>query len=258
MMRLLSVALLRERVTDWLTYPFVIPAIRTLEKLEFRSRICFFVGENGSGKSTLLEAIATQYGFGLEGGGRNFHRQTTESLQSVAPLSKALRVAFTKRTGKGFYLRAESFFNVASEVDQMARDDPASDALAPYGGISLHQQSHGESFLALLENRFFRKGFYVLDEPEAALSPQRQITMLGVLRDLLEDNEEIQFLIATHSPILLAYPGAQIFSFDDGVIREITYRETNSYQVMARFLARPEVYIREIFEQGSSGPDEDA
>ena len=247
-MRLLSVTLLREKVTDWLAYPFLIPAIRTSEKLEFRSRICFFVGENGSGKSTLLEAIASQYGFGPEGGGRNFYRQTTESSQSAAPLSKALRVAFTKRTGKGFYLRAESFFNVASDVDQMAKDDPASDPLAPYGGVSLHQQSHGESFLALLENRIFRKGFYLLDEPEAALSPQRQLTMLGVLRDLLEDNEEIQFLIATHSPILLAYPGAQIFSFDDGAIHEIAYRETSSYKIMARFLSRPEVYLREIFE----------
>jgi predicted ATPase len=248
MMRLLSVMLLRERVTDWLAYPFVIPAIRTLEKLEFRSRICFFVGENGSGKSTLLEAIAEQYGFGLEGGGRNFFRRSTESLQSVVPLSKALRVAFTKRTGQGFYLRAESFFNVASEVDQMDKENPAADALGPYGGVSLHQQSHGESFLALLENRFRRKGFYVLDEPEAALSPQRQLTMLAVLRDLLKDNEEIQFLIATHSPILLAYPGAQILSFDDGVIHEITYRETSSYKIMARFIARPEVYLREIFE----------
>lgn len=241
MMRLLSVALLRERVTDWLTYPFVIPAIRTLEKLEFRSRICFFVGENGSGKSTLLEAIAEHYGFGREGGGRNFYRQTTESQQDVVPLSKALRVAFTKRTGQGFFLRAESFFNVATAVDQIG-------VSGGYGDVGLHQQSHGESFLAVLENRFRRKGFYVLDEPEAALSPQRQITMLAVLRDLLEGNEEIQFLIATHSPILLAYPGAQILSFDDGVIHEITYRETSSYKIMARFLSRPEVYLREIFE----------
>jgi predicted ATPase len=245
MMRLLSVALLRERVTDWLTYPFLIPAIRTLEKLEFRSRICFFVGENGSGKSTLLEAIAEQYGFGLEGGGRNFNSGPIEG----SPLSKAIRVAFTKRTGQGFFLRAETFFNVATAVDQIGVG-------GGYGGVSLHEQSHGESFLAVLENRFRRKGFYVLDEPEAALSPQRQITMLGVLRDLLEDNEEIQFLIATHSPILLAYPGAQILSFDDGSIHEVTYRETSSYKIMARFLARPEVYLREIFEQGLTEPDE--
>jgi predicted ATPase len=249
MMRLLSVMLLRERVTDWSSYPFFVPAIRTLEKLEIRSRVCFFVGENGSGKSTLLEAIAEQYGFGREGGSRSFHQETTTSVRSTEPLSRALRVAFSKRTGQGFYLRAESFFNVATEIDRMGPE-----ALSPYGDISLHQQSHGESFLALLENRFGRKGFYVLDEPEAALSPQRQLTMLAVLRNLLKDNQEIQFLIATHSPILLAYPGAQILSFDDGVIHEIAYRETNSYKVVARFVARPELYVREIFEQSPDDP----
>jgi len=240
-MRVLSVTLLREKVTDWLTYPFLVPAIRTLEKLEIRSRMCFFVGENGSGKSTLLEAIAEHYGFGIEGGGRNFYREATEGPQGVTLLSRALRVAFTKRTGQGFFLRAESFFNVATAVDQMGVG-------GGYGEVGLHEQSHGESFLSVLENRFRRKGFYVLDEPEAALSPQRQLAMLAVLRDLLKDNDEIQFLIATHSPILLAYPGAQILSFDDGVIHEIAYRETSSYKIMARFLSRPEVYLREIFE----------
>jgi predicted ATPase len=228
MMRLLSIALLRDKVADWLAYPFLIPAIRTLEKLEIRSRVCFFAGENGSGKSTLLEAIAEHYGFGQQGGSRNFHSETRVSPQGIALLSKALRVAFTKRTGQGFYLRAESFFNVASEVDRMAKEDPGADPFGPYGGVSLHQQSHGESFLALLENRFRRKGFYVLDEPEAALSPRRQLTMLAVVRNLLRDNDEIQFLIATHSPILLAYPGAQILSFDDGAIHEVSYRETSS------------------------------
>jgi predicted ATPase len=186
MMRLLSVALLRERVADWSVYPFVVPAIRTLEKIEIRSRLCFLVGENGSGKSTLLEAIAESYGFGREGGSRSFYRETTESLQSVTPLSRALRIAFSKRTGEGFYLRSESFFNVATEIDRLGVRNA-------YGEVSLHQPSHGESFLALLENRFGRKGFYVLDEPEAALSPQRQLTMLTVLRNLLAANDEIQF-----------------------------------------------------------------
>jgi len=160
----------------------------------------------------------------------------------VTSLSSALRLAFSKRTGRGFYLRAESFFNIATEVDQLGED-----VVAGYGGISLHQQSHGESFLALLQNRFGRKGFYILDEPEAALSPQRQLTMLAVLRNLLDQNDEIQFLIATHSPILLAYPDAQILSFDDGAIHETTWQETGAYQVVARFVSRPEVYLREIF-----------
>lgn len=241
-MRLRSVTLLRERVSDWTIYPFVVPAICTLKSLEIRSRICFFVGENGSGKSTLLEAIAEHYGFGREGGSRSFYRELTETPSGITILANALRVAFTKRTGKGFYLRAESFFNIATEIDRLG-------VVGGYGDVSLHEQSHGESFLSL-ENRFSRKGFYVLDEPEAALSPARQITMLAVLKNLLEDNDEIQFLIATHSPILLAYPGAQIFSFDDGAIHETTYREASAYQVVARFVSRPEVYLRELFENG--------
>lgn len=247
-MRLRSVTLLRDKVLDWSVYPFVIPAIRTLETLEIRSRICFFVGENGSGKSTLLEAIAEHYGFGREGGGRNFYRHSSETASGTSLLANALRVAFTKRTGQGFYLRAESFFNIATEIDRLG-------VVGGYGDISLHEQSHGESFLALLENRFTRKGFYVLDEPEAALSPARQLTMLSVLRNLLEENNEIQFLIATHSPILLAFPGAQILSFDDGAIHETTYRETGAYRVVARFVARPEVYVRTLFDGSSMDED---
>jgi predicted ATPase len=248
MMRLRSLTLLRDKVTNWDIYPFTVPAIHHLETLEVRSRICFFVGENGSGKSTLLEAIADNYGFGLEGGSRSFHQTTTDSVGSVASLSKALRVAFSARTGQGFYLRAESFFNIATQIDEMRLQDG-------YGGRSLHEQSHGESFLALLENRFRRSGFYVLDEPEAALSPQRQLSMLALLRTLLDKNDDVQFLIASHSPILLAYPDAQIFSFDDGKIHEVTYRETSSYQIVSRFLARPEVYLRELFNELPFEPD---
>src|SRR5262249_4259573 len=198
--------------------------------LDVRSRLCFFVGENGSGKSTLLEAVAAHYGFGREGGSRNFSVETTSSLRSIDPLLRALRVAFTVRTGAGFYLRAESFFNVATFVDAVG-------SLDSYGGKSLHDQSHGESFIALLQNRFTSSGFYVLDEPEAALSPQRQLTMLVLLHDLLENNDDVQFLIATHSPILLAYPGAQILSFDGGRIHEIGYRDSQPFQLVSPFLA---------------------
>jgi predicted ATPase len=248
MMRLRSITLLRDRVKDWSVYPFVVPAIRCLKSLEIRSRICFFVGENGSGKSTLLEAVADNYGFGREGGSRNF-KTTTDSIESIGPLSKALRVAFSARTGRGFYLRAESFFNVATQVDEMGLQDG-------YGGRSLHEQSHGESFLSLLENRFQRAGFYVLDEPEAALSPQRQLSMLALLRTLLSGNNNIQFLIASHSPILLAYPGAQIFSFDEGKIHEVRYQETSPYQIVSRFLARPDLYLKELFGELPMGSDE--
>ena len=245
MMRLKNVSLLEERVTDRTAYPLSIPSIASLKNLEITSRICFFVGENGTGKSTLLEAIAAHYGFGLEGGNRNFSPKTTASVTSIEPLVKALRLSFTHRTGKGFYLRAESFFNVATHVDAVGASNS-------YGGKSLHDQSHGESFLSLLENRFSRSGFYLMDEPEAALSPQRQLSFLVLLHDLLSDNDDIQFLIATHSPILLAYPGAQILSFDGGAIHPIDYRESQPYQLLNRFLAAPERYMNALFTEPPS------
>jgi predicted ATPase len=248
MMRLKKVSLMSARVTRRDEYPFNIPAIASLKTLEITSRICFFVGENGTGKSTLLEAIAAHYGFGLEGGNRNFSPNTTSSVRAVEQLVKALRLSFTKRTGSGFYLRAESFFNVARQIDQ-------SGASGNYGGESLHDQSHGESFLSLLQNRFTRSGFYIMDEPESALSPQRQLSFLVLLNDLPTDNENIQFLIATHSPILLACPKAQIFSFDGGKIHQIDYCKTPSYQLLSRFLAAPERYIRALFSEPPATED---
>ena len=242
MMRLKKVSLLTNRVSGWKEYPFNIPAIASLKTLEIASRVCFFVGENGTGKSTLLEAIAAHYGFGLEGGNRNFSPNTTSSVRSIEPLASALRLSFTKRTGDGFYLRAESFFNVASYVDEAGVSNG-------YGGKSLHDQSHGESFLSLLQNRFTRSGFYLMDEPEAALSPQRQLSFLVVLHDLLADNDNIQFVVATHSPILLAYPGAQIFSFDGGEIHQIDYRESPPFQLVSRFVTDPERYLRALFSE---------
>jgi predicted ATPase len=246
MAQLKSVKLLRERVTRWDEYPFSIPSIASLQSFELTSAVCFFVGENGTGKSTLLEAIAAHYGFGREGGNRNFAFESTASVRSIDPLVKALRLAFTKRTGSGFYLRAESFFNVASHVDAVGVSDS-------YGGKSLHDQSHGESFISLLKHRFTRSGFYLMDEPEAALSPQRQLSFLVLLHDLLNrNNRNIQFLIATHSPILLAYPGAQIFSFDGGTIHEIGYRESQPFELVSRFLAAPERYMHALFADDSS------
>ena len=245
MARLKSVKLMRERVARWDEYPFNVPAIASFDSLELTSEVCFFAGENGSGKSTVLEAIATHYGFGREGGNRNFAYETTSSVRSIDPLAKALRLAFTARTGAGFYLRAESFFNVASYVDEVG-------ASGGYGGKSLHDQSHGESFLSLVQNRFAGPGFYVLDEPEAALSPQRQLSFLVLLHDALKENDgRVQFLIATHSPILLAFPGAQIFSFDGGQIHEIEYKECQPFQLVSRFLAAPARYMNALFADDS-------
>jgi predicted ATPase len=242
MMRLNNISLLPERIAERGKYPFNIPAIASLKSLRISSRVCFFVGENGTGKSTLLEAIASHYGFGLEGGNRNFSPSTTDSLKSIEPLVGALRLSFTKRTGAGFYLRAESFFNVASHVDQVGASES-------YGGKSLHSQSHGESFLSLLQNRFTRSGFYLMDEPEAALSPQRQLSFLILLNELVRGNDNIQFLVATHSPILLAFPGAQIYSFDDDEIHEITYRESQPFQLVSQFVAAPERYLNALFSE---------
>lgn len=240
-MPLKRINLLPERISDWQNYPFNVPAISTLREIVVHKPILFFVGENGSGKSTLLEAIATHYGFGREGGNRNLRIETTESVRAIDPLVKALRLGFTNRSGAGFHLRAESFFNTATAIDSL-------DLAYAYGGRSLHEQSHGESFLALAANRFNREGFYVMDEPEAALSPQRQMSLLVMLHDLLRNGRDVQVLIATHSPILLAYPEAQILSFDDGTIHEITYRETTPYQLCSSFLANPDRYLRNLFE----------
>jgi predicted ATPase len=250
-MRLISIALDKDKVTDWDQYPFTVQPIRTLERIDIHSRMVFFVGENGSGKSTLLEAIAAHYGFGLEGGNRNTQFASTESVSSIDPLRRALRISFSKRTGKGFYLRAESFFNLATYVDNVG-------VAWAYGGASLHEQSHGESFFAILENRIESAGLYLMDEPEAALSPQRQLAMLAMLHGIARNNDEIQFVIATHSPILMAYPGAQILSFDDGGIREISYRETQAYQILSGFLGSPERYLHHLLrdEQQSLFDDE--
>lgn len=237
--------LLRERVQDWQAYPFSVPAIRGLHKLDFCSRICFFAGENGTGKSTLLEAIAAHYGFGREGGNRNFNKDTTPSNHSIDPLVKALRLSFDRRTGAGFFLRAESFFNTATHIDDL--EPSGGPIIDSYGGRSLHTRSHGETFFTLLDLKFRRNGLFLLDEPEAALSPQRQLSFLVLIHDVLRKFKDAQFIVSTHSPVLLAYPKAQILSFDDGNIREVDYEQTGSFQVAHRFLNHREQFLDELF-----------
>ena len=229
------------KVKDWKEYPFSIPIIKNLNRLTFTNNITFFVGENGSGKSTLLEAIANKCGFGKEGGSKNISFQTYQEPSSE--LADVIMLSWTKKILNGYYFRAESFFNLASYLDNL--DGGA--VLESYGGKSLHQQSHGESFLALFKNRFSRGGFFLLDEPEAALSPQRQLSFLVVLKKILKNNDT-QFIIATHSPILLSFPNAQILSFDDEKIHEITYEETNSYQIIKSFINHRERYLQRLFE----------
>jgi predicted ATPase len=186
--------------------------------------------------------LAIHYGFGGEGGNRNFSASTTDSVASVSPLVKALRVAFSRRSGRGFFLRAESFFNIASAIDDIGSVDA-------YGGRSLHEQSHGESLIALAANRMRSDGFYIMDEPEAALSAQRQLSLLTILHDLVIASREVQVIIATHSPILLAYPDAQILSFDGGQVHEIEYKQSPPYQLYSRFMADPKRYLNILFEK---------
>lgn len=218
-------------------YPFAIPAIKSLDSISFPTNVTFFVGENGSGKSTLLEAIAYQCGFNTAGGGRN---NTYEVEASQSSLGDAIRLSWFPKITNGFFLRAETFFQFASHIDTM----PAS--LRYYGGKSLHKQSHGEAFLSLFQHRFGKKAIYLLDEPEAALSPARQLALLRIIKDL---EKEAQFIIATHSPILLGYPDAQIYNFDTQPISEINYEDTLHYTVTRRFLEKRQAVLNELFDE---------
>lgn len=212
-----------------------LPVVKNLinNDIEFRKPVTFFVGENGIGKSTLIEAIAVSSGFNPEGGTVNFSFSTRESHSD---LYKYLKIAKgTRRRTDGFFLRAESFFNVASNIEEMDRE-PASapPVIESYGGISLHEQSHGESFMALVRNRFGGNGLYILDEPEAALSPSRLMTLLYEIHRLV--NENSQFIISTHSPILIAYPNADIYEITQNGINHVQYRETEHYRITREFL----------------------
>jgi predicted ATPase len=227
-------------------YPWGLAAVRALdEPLVLDPKVTIFVGENGSGKSTLLEAIAVAAGFNPEGGTTNFDFETR---RSHSPLCDALLLEWARRPRTGFFFRGESFFNVATEMERL--DEGTGDLLKSYGGRSLHEQSHGEAFLALVNNRFGPDGLYVLDEPEQALAPQRQLSLLAAIHALVLRRS--QFVIATHSPILMAYPGAKLLGFgatygDQGV-RETTWQETEHVQVYRGFLNDPERWLKHLLE----------
>ena len=226
----------REDVSSFERYPFFLAAVRHLDALDLHPHVTFLVGENGCGKSTLLEAIAVALGFNPEGGTKNFRFGTRPSHSE---LHKFIRlVKGIKRPRTGFFLRAESFFNVATEIEKLdAEPSFGPPVIESYGGRSLHEQSHGESFLALMMNRFGPEGLYLLDEPEAALSPQRQLSVLSRIHDLVKENS--QFLIATHSSILMAYPDAHIYNLTPKGIERLDYYETEHYQVMHDFMVNP-------------------
>ena len=242
-----QLTLRRDMVPSFDVYPFHLPAVRELDVLKLHPKVTFLVGENGSGKSTLMEAIAISMGFNPEGGTKNFSFSTRASHSN---LSDFLRVARGfKKPRDGFFLRAESFFNVATNIEEMdAEPSFGPPIIHSYGGHSLHEQSHGESFMALMMNRFGGQGLYLLDEPEAALSPQRQLVALARLHELVQDDS--QFVIATHSPILMAYPDAWIYQFDGLGVRRVMYEETEHYKITRDFLANPKRMMNVLFDQG--------
>lgn len=240
-----EVKLRRERIASFDQYPFSLPGVRNLHSLDLHPAVTFIVGENGSGKSTLLEAMAVAWGFNPEGGTRNFQFQTRASH---SPLHQyLLLVKGIKRPKDGFFLRAESFFNLGTDIERMdAEPAPAPPVINSYGGRSLHEQSHGESFFALLTKRFGGNGFYILDEPEAALSPARQLAMMSRIHQLVQKRS--QFVIATHSPILMAYPNAWLYQITtEGLVR-IEYQQTEHYIVAKRFLSNTEAELQRLLD----------
>ena len=221
---------------DGSVYPFNLPAVRSLQRLKFHPNVTCLVGENGSGKSTLIEALAVAGGFNAEGGGRE-HRFGTRDSHS--PLHRFVRpIKSPARVQDGFFLRAESFFTVASYLEDVGG--------RRYGRKSLHEQSHGESFFALFDNRFIGDGLYILDEPEAALSPSRQLAFLSRMHELVLARS--QLIIATHSPILLGYPNAWIYQASASGLDRVEYEDTDHYRVTKNFLTRREMMLEELLK----------
>jgi predicted ATPase len=253
----------REKVDNWNKYPFSLAAFKNLNHLRFKSEVTFFVGENGSGKSTLLQALAVHFGCNYDGGSRNFRFKRPiyfDPDESGIPISKNIMADYISSKKQSphpndcFYFRADSFGILASEIEKIDFESHYPKIHQPshfpkikrppilnsYGGKSLHHQSHGESFLSFLTNRVGR-GLYFFDEPESALSPSRQMTLLRILFDRV--NAGSQFIIATHSPILLSYPNAEIFHFNENGIFPISYKETEHYDLTLRFLSNPQKYL---------------
>ena len=243
---LVGVRLLRDKLPSPAAFPFTIPAIGQLDELSFEQPVTFFIGENGSGKSTLLEAIAVASGLNPEGGSRSFRFSTRSSHSD---LNKCLRlVRSPRRVRDSYFLRAESYFNVASEIEALDSEPRGGPKIInSYGGKSLHEQSHGESFFALFMNRLRGDGLYIFDEPEAALSPSRQLSFLSRMHELVGQGS--QFLIATHSPILMAYPYASIFLMADGPPQLIAYRDTEHFTVTQNFLTRTDKMLDVLLDR---------
>lgn len=258
-------------------FPFNVPVIQALDTLEFPTPITFFVGENGSGKSTVLEAIAVAAELPTIGG---YDSSQDETLKDIRHLAKRLKWSWSKRVRNGFFMRSEDFFGFAKRIAQEAAylhkklnpdpDNPDEDdnhhkgqsefakrlerlpytreyqSLKHLYGDGLDAQSHGESYFKLFRSRFRPSGLYLMDEPEAPLSPNRQLTLIAMLKQMVE--QDAQFIIATHSPILLAYPNARIYNFEHGKIERAEYDKLEHVQIMRGFLNNPDAYLKHLME----------
>ena len=231
-----SVLFDRRKIIDPDHYAFGLPSIKGLSKLDLHPKVTFFVGENGSGKSTLLEAIAVANGLNAEGGSRNMVFSTRESHSELYKILRLRR--YHALIPDAWFMRAESLFNVATEIENLG-------VQSSYGPRSLHEQSHGEAFMSLVENRF-SQGMYFLDEPEAALSPQRQLEFLVLMHRLIQ--KDSQLVIATHSPIIMSYPDALIYSFGERGVQAVAYKETEHYRVTRSFLESPERMLTHLLD----------
>jgi predicted ATPase len=234
-----------ETVPEHGDFPFTIPAIGALEEgLKLHPKVTYLVGENGSGKSTLMEGLADKWGFSHESGNRS---KVFGTRDYDTELAQSLRLSrSSERPTDGFFLRAESLFNFATEMDDLEKEPYCADGYSMYGGKSLHERSHGESFLTIFLERFKGHGLYLLDEPEAALSPTRQMAFLVRLHDLVNDGS--QLVIATHSPIVLAYPESVIYELGEEGVKEVKYEETQAVDVTRRFLRDPKGMVGRLLE----------
>ncbi|MBS4177943.1 AAA family ATPase [Lederbergia citrea] len=240
-----SVNLLRKHIPSSSKYPFHLPVIKALDELHFHPQVTYLIGENGMGKSTLLEAIAIAAGFNPEGGTFNFNFSTHDSHSE---LEEHLRlIKGIEKPKDGFFLRAETYYNVATHIEELDKEPGSPRVIDHFGGVSLHEQSHGESFFAAFLNRFRGNGLYIMDEPEAALSPLRQLSMLSRIHELV--HEQSQFIIATHSPVLMAYPNSIIYEFSNEGIRESALEDTNHYLLMKQFFDDKDRLLHHLFNQ---------